>query len=223
MWWVVGGVLITAAVVRWVGGRKPGAAVDPSERIRSAFEALRRGRRVRIAAAPEGPVLIRGKVSPRGAPLTSPLTRRACVYYGLRVDDLTTPQASEYGARQPSTAMLKRRDARSFFVTDETGTALVAFDDAAELAFAVAPETTWSGRKLRDSIAVQEALIKLGIAPSGHILVHEEAIFVGDEVRVIGAGAREVTPDGESPGLREAPTRYVVRATADDVLAILRR
>lgn len=224
MWWVVGGVLIAAAVVRWVSGRKTGAAVDPTDRVELAFEALHRRRRVAIAVAGEGPVLIRGKVSPRDQPLTSPLTQRACVYYDVRIDDLMTPKnESRWAARQPSTAMSKQRDARPFLVTDETGTALVAFDDLAELSFVVAPEIILSGRKIREATGIQAALSKLGVAPLGAIAAHETAIFVGDEVSVVGVGMREVTPDGELAGPRSPPTRYVVRAGTDDLLAILSR
>src|SRR5689334_5549038 len=137
MWWVVGGVLIAAAVLRWASDRIPGVADDSGGRIPRAFEAFHHRRRMAIAAAPEGPVQIRGKVSPRGEPLIAPLTQRACVYYGLRIDNFMAPHMGLHSRRaysgkgEYSTAMLKQRNARPFFVTDETGTALVAFDDPA--------------------------------------------------------------------------------------------
>ena len=222
VWWLVGGVLIAAAVVRWATGReRPGVVLDQSERVRRAFAAVHRRRRVAIAEAGEGPVLIRGKVALRAEQLTSPLTQRACVYYDVRIDDLMTAQGAR-GA-PPSTEMLHQRDARAFLVTDETGTALVACDDLAEVSFVVAPEISLSGRKLREATAVQGALFKLGIPGFGAIAVREAAIFVGDEVTVAGMGMSEVAPDGELAGYRSAPTRYVVRADTDNLLAILKR
>jgi hypothetical protein len=235
VWWLVGGVLIAATVVRWVTGRnqnRPGAVLDQPERVLRAFEAVHRRRRVAIGEAEEGPVLIRGKVSLRSEPLISPLTQRACVFYDVRVDDLMRPSPSstdqsEFGAWAPSTrarsmAMLHQREARPFLVTDETGTALVAFDDLAEVSLVVPAQISLSGRKLREATALESALFKLGVPRFGNVAVHESAIFVGDEVRVAGMGMREVTPDAESAGYRSAPTRYVVRASADSLLAILR-
>lgn len=229
MWWVVGGILIAAAVVRWATGRdRPGAVLDQSERVQRAFKALHRQRRVAIAEAGEGLVLIRGKVSVRAEQLTSPLTQRACVYYDVRVDDLMTPQGSRddrsvFGPGDPSTAMLGQREARPFLVTDETGTALVAFDGLAEVSFVVAPQISLSGRKLREATALHGALFKLGVPPFGAIAVREAAIFVGDEVTVAGMGMSEVAPDGELAGYRFAPTRYVLRADTEHLLAILRK
>jgi hypothetical protein len=221
VWWVAGGVLIAAAIARWVAGRNP--VVDPADRVEWTFRALHGGRRVAIAAAGEGPVLLEGQIFPRDQPLTTPLTQRPCVYFHLRIDDLLAPTLHDSIARQPSTAMLKQREARPFLITDETGTALVAFNDPAELAFVVAPELIWAGRKLRESPGAQDALLKLGVAPLGDIAVHETALFVGDRVRVVGVGTREVAPDGEFTGRRSAPTRYVVRAGAEELLAILKR
>jgi hypothetical protein len=227
VWEIVIAVLITAAVFRWGIRRDP--AVDPAERIPRAFEALHHRRRAMIGEAPEGPVLIRGKVSARRETLTSPMTQQDCVYFDLRVDNLMAPTGTpgnpdSWGKTwHPSTAVLKRRDARPFLVTDETGTAVVAFADLAELSFVVAPETTWSGRKLRESVAVQEALSKLGVAHlRDDIAVHEAALFVGDEVSVVGVGRREVTPDGERAGFRSPPMEYVVRPGGDDLLAVLK-
>lgn len=224
MWWVVGGVLIAAAVVRWVSGRdRPDAVLDQPERVRRAFEAVHRRRRTAIAAAAEGPVLIAGKVAARDEPLTSLLTRRPCVLYDVRIDDsMASRNDSRWTDRQPSTVIFKRRDVRPFFVTDETGTALVAFDGFAEVSFVVAAQS-FSGRKLREATAIQEALFELGVASHGAISVQEAAIFVGDEVSVAGVGMREVAPDGEVAGLRSAPTRYVVRADTEHFLAILKR
>jgi hypothetical protein len=220
VWWVIGGVLIAAAVARWVSGR-PG--VDQSERVQRAFAAVHHRRRVAIAAAEEGAVLIRGKVSARDERLTSPLTQRACVFYDVRIDNLMAPQPSRHSDRLPSTVMLHQRDARPFLVTDETGTALVAFDDLADVSFVVDARISLSGRELHEATAIHSALGNLGFPPFGRIAVDEAAIFVGDEVEVAGLGRREVAPDGEPAGRRSPPTRYVVRAGADALLAILKR
>jgi hypothetical protein len=237
MWWVVGvavafyvvGTVVAGAVMRLGSDGKEPADPDPSEKVQRAFAAVHGRRPVAIATEQEGPVLIRGKVAPRREALTSPLSRRDCVYYDTRIDDFGNlapiPDAAlaPNGPGIPTTAMLKRRDARSFLVTDDTGTALVAFDDLAEVVFVVPEHLYLTGRKLREAADVQQALFGLGVAPAGSIAVHEAAIFVGDEVTVAGVGRREVAPDGESSGYRSAPRRYVVRAAPDGLLGILKR
>jgi hypothetical protein len=221
MWWVAGSVVIAAAVIRWVAGRNP-PPLDQSERIQLAYQALLRRRRVAIASATDGPVLIRGKVSPHAEALTTPVTQRPCVFYNLRIDDLQRLGLSRQppnlvtrlgpGPGLPSTAMLQRRDARPFHVTDETGTARVEFEKPEDVSFFVTAHLSLSGRKLRAATELHHAVLELGVTPFGPIGVEEAAIFVGDEVTVAGVGMRDIAPDGESIGHRNPPMRYVIRA-----------
>ena len=68
MWWVAGGILIAATVVRWVSGRnRAESTLDRADQVERVYTMLRRGRPVAIAAAPDGPVVFKGKVSASGA------------------------------------------------------------------------------------------------------------------------------------------------------------
>jgi hypothetical protein len=208
VWWIVAGFVAAAATARWLSGRDvPVGGRDDPERVPNAFQTLRR-RRTAIASAQEGPVLIRGKVSAFGEPLTSPLEQRACVFYQLHATGLVAP--------------LHAREARPFLVTDDTGTAEVAFDNLTDVCFFVAPQLSLSGRKLRANPAMQAAVLKLGVSIVG-VTVTEAAIFVGDTVTVAGVGRREATPSGEARGFRDVPTRYVLRGDPDCMLAVGKR
>ncbi len=51
----------------------------------------------------------------------------------------------------------------------------------------------------------------------------EGVIEVGDVVEVLGRGARRVVPGGQSFGYRAAPEEYVVEATEDAPLILVKR
>jgi hypothetical protein len=55
VWWAIGGIVVAAAVLRWISGRN--RAPDRSEMITRAYATLRRGRPAAIAFAGEGPVV----------------------------------------------------------------------------------------------------------------------------------------------------------------------
>ena len=74
MWWMVGGVVIAAAAVRWMTGRNDDAPLDRADQIGRAYAAARRRRPVPIASASDGHVVFRGKVSAQGSPLVTRLT-----------------------------------------------------------------------------------------------------------------------------------------------------
>ncbi|HLK89171.1 MAG TPA: hypothetical protein VKZ18_04700 [Polyangia bacterium] len=204
MWWLIGSAVafyVAATVVaqavtrRGADGKQP-REIGHSDKVQRAFAAVNGRRTVPIGLEREGPVLIRGKVAPHHEPLTAPFVPRDCVYYDS--EGLS--------------------DGRSFLVTDETGTALVAFDDLAEVVFAVPRELCPTGAKPR-----QAADRARGVAATLPTAVLQAAILVGDEVTVAGVGRLEVAPDGESRGPRSAPMRYVVRADPDGLLGILKR
>jgi hypothetical protein len=233
MWWMVGGVLIAAATVRWITGRNEvDRPLDRSEQVQRAYAEVRHGRRVTIASATDGPVVFRGKVSAEGAPLVTRLGQQPCVFSDLRVDDLTLlgpPQS--YGRltgqpaypTTPSTVVLRERHVRPFLITDETGTAEVRIDDVADVSFVIAPHLSLQGRQLRASEAGANALSRLGLAPFRGLVVTEAAIFVGDTITIAGMGMREVSPSMASAGYREVPMRFVVRGGTNSVMAILKK
>jgi hypothetical protein len=223
VWWIVGGVLIAAAAVRWVARKHRAEPVlDHPGKVERAYEALRRGHPVAIEAAGEGPVLLRGTVSVAGAALVAPITGRPCVFFDMRVEDLLRG-AGDRSPRPVSTAIRHKRHAQPFLVTDETGTAEVTFEDAADVSFVAEPHLALDGHRLRESESVLNVLKTLGIRRAEKIAVTEAAIFVGDTVDVVGVGTREVAPAGESAGYRDLPMRYAVRAGTNRVLAIRKR
>jgi hypothetical protein len=196
-WWAVGGVALGVVAVRWLLGPDP--APDRRDQVALAHAALRRRRRSAIGSAAEGPVRLVGRVSrsaAAGEPLVAPMSGRPCVYY-----EVVYPISQWRLMQRPNgTPVLdpssRNRRAQSFVLTDDSGTAEIAFDDPADVTFEVAG----------------------GDGPPP-----ETAIFLGDEVTVVGVGAREVVVGGESTGYRAPPTRYVVRGGSGSVLAILRK
>jgi hypothetical protein len=221
MWWALGGILVVAAALRWMSGRKH--TPDRAEMVGRAYETLQRARPVAIASAPNGPVVIRGRVSPVGEALSAPATERPCVFYDFRIDDvMSIPRTPAISDPAPvSTAIFHRRRAQPFLVVDESGAAQVAFDDVADVSFVVEEELALRGEDLRSSRTLVDLLFQLEVPP-GRIAASESAIYVGDTVTVAGVGTPEIVPSAESAGYREPPTRYVVRAGADVVLMVKR-
>jgi hypothetical protein len=225
MWWMVGGVLIAAAAVRWLTGRNGAdAPLDRADQVARAYAAARYGRPVAIASASEGPVVFRGKVSAAGAPFVTRLSEQPCVVSDLRVDDLERQEPTpEFKDSKPqSITVLRERQAQPFLITDETGTAEVRIDDVADVSFVLAPHLSLKGRRLRASAGVANTLFKLGLAPQGALLVTEAAVFVGDTVTVAGVGRRELSPGVPTAGFRQVPMRFVVRGGTNDVMAIVK-
>jgi hypothetical protein len=232
MWWVVGGIFIAAAAVRWHTGRNGAETpLERADRVQRGYAAVRSGRPVAIASASDGPVVLRGKVSAEETPLVTRVSQQPCVFSELRVDDLarlgtvtsyshggilsTSPQTS-------STEVLHERRARSFLITDETGTAEVRIDEVTDVSFVIAPHLSLKGRQLR-APAVANTLLSLGLPAFGKLVVTESAIFVGDTVTVAGIGMREVSPSVTTAGYREVPMRFVVRGGPTEMLALLKK
>lgn len=221
MWWAIGGIVVVAAILRWFSGRS--RSPDRSEMISRAHATLRRGRPVAIALAGEGPVVIRGKVSAAGPPLTAPLTQRPCVFYNVPylVVSAVPAAAGSLGEGAPSggegivVSSTTERDRRgqAFLVTDDSGTAEVAFDDVEDVSFLVEP------------VESPQAVSSASDAPQGlsfRAANSEAALFVGDTVTVAGEGKREVPRDSDASGHSQPRTRYVVRAGATMVLMVRR-
>jgi hypothetical protein len=221
VWWAIGGVVVAAAVLSWILGRN--SAPDRSEMIKRAYATLRRGRAAAIAVAAEGPVVIRGTVSAVGPPLIAPLSQRPCVFSNVPylVVSQVPDQANSLPEGAPSsgegvavsTTMERELRGRTFLVTDETGTAEVAFPDVADVSFLVepveVPQPVVSGADLSGGLPLRAAK-------------EEAAIFVGDTVTVAGVGTREFALGPDSSGDRQQPGRYVVRAGANMVLMVRR-
>jgi hypothetical protein len=157
-----------------------------------------------------------GRVKQRAEPLRAPISGRPCVAFQADVEEL---QGEEWISR------LRVREAQSFLVVDETGSALVDANGPFELGL-VTDEQGSSG--LFGSIgAAQLQVVKSHLSSgnewfgrSNKARYREGILKVGQLVAVGGNGAREITGEAAAPGLREAPTWLVLRGTADDRLLI---
>jgi hypothetical protein len=104
------------------------------------------------------------------------------------------------------------RRGQTFLVSDESGTAEVAFPDVADVSFLVKPVDLPQPVSSRVDSSRELPL---------RMAIRESAIFVGDTVTVAGVGTREVTLGSDSSAYRQA-TRYVVRAGTNMVLMVRR-
>ena len=126
-----------------------------------------------------------------------------------------------------------------FRIEDGTGTALIAFQGAGpELRSAIGPrfvdchiprDVTESGgvflrRKAprSEALAREYGLIDYGLFGS-RLSGAEGVIEVGDVVDVFGRGGRLIGPGGQSWGYRTPPEEYVVEATEDAPLILVKR
>ncbi|MBK9033180.1 MAG: hypothetical protein IPL61_18230 [Myxococcales bacterium] len=193
-----------------------GAAAGAVARFARQAEA-RRGLagavRATIAAAPEGTrVHLIGTVD-ADDPLTAPISRRSCVYYGITVEE-------ELGAAWQAVYA----DARAvpFVVSDGTGRALI---DARGAEIEID-----AGRRVgmldRTSLAALGGDVAIRLhgnsALRGPRLRYREVAFcLGDTIAVIGTAVREPDPDAVAAvtGYREGPpTRLRLGRSADHAL-----
>jgi hypothetical protein len=219
VWWAIGGIVVMAAAARWIFGRNH--VPDRVDRMQRALKTLHRRRPVAIAFAPDGPVVIRGRVSTTGAPLTAPMSGRACVYFHALRAVISEPVDADVDAEGASTSEGRRfqadhdRRGQPFLVTDESGTAEVAFEDVADVSFIVeqiAPPTAPGAAHMLEQLSLDSNYVPIG----------EVAVFVGDTVTVAGVGLHEVAPGGPSAGYRQPPGRYMVRADGEMLLMVKR-
>ena len=73
-----------------------------------------------------------------------------------------------------------------------------------------------------EALAREYGLIDYGLLGS-HLAGSEGVIEVGDVVDVLGRGGRLIGPNGQSSGYRTPPEEYVVEATEDAPLILVKR
>jgi hypothetical protein len=177
-----------------------------------------------IAEAPEGErVKLVGVVEPDGEPLRAPLSGRSCAYYAVLVEE------GHEGPIGTWRTVAREQAGRRFRLRDASGSALVELQGAN--ATAVEDRRWLSGvyHPLRPELAA--FLERHGQKPTGLLLPRRlryiEGTFVfGAQVTVVGTARWEpdpAPPPGSATGYRQAPTRLVVRASADAPLRVTNR
>ena len=69
--------------------------------------------------------------------------------------------------------------------------------------------------------ANDHGLANPGLIIPNRLLASEGVVLPGDQVAVVGFGASQITPTGESSGYRSPPREYVVEASEDTPLTLV--
>jgi hypothetical protein len=173
-------------------------------RRRARWHRLKRAKAVPIGSLPRGErVLITGVIAARGELLTSTLGQQPCIGYSAAVETSL--------GDNPWQSVLTSVECGSFYVTDESGTALVeepiVIARSPGAAWEVPPRSAWPvtvGEKIRS----QEMLLR-----------------PGDRVSVLGRVTMEIDPAGRGsyreppmlPHLRGSDSDPVIVANADEL------
>jgi hypothetical protein len=185
---ILGVLALVATVPRLVVGH----------RRRARWRALSRAQRVAIAALSQGGLTrITGTIEPRGALVTSPIALQPCVGYSTVVEVATKWVTWRM--------VMNSMKCGSFYVKDETGTALVE-----EPIFVVrGPGTTW------------ETPPESAWQPTGNqrVRCHEVLLQPGDRVSVLGRVTMELDPAGRG-SYREAPVLAHLKGSADEPVVV---
>jgi hypothetical protein len=190
--------------------------LGPEARLKRSL--LRRPRvAIRDASGPG--LRIDGQVHQREEPLLAPVSRRACVAFHLVVEEWLG---------RGWTTLLELRGARSFELSDETGTAVVDTDGPFSLGLRV-DETGKTGWPTRMDPSREEALKRLletAYNPNEEwpdkawTVRYSEAILRdGEWASVGGNGVRDLDPAGSGHG-RTPPERLVLRGTEKEPVLI---
>jgi hypothetical protein len=167
-------------------------------RRRARWHTLKRAKAVAIASLPPGErAMITGVIAARGELLTSALGQQPCIGYSAAVQTAL--------GDNPWTSVLASVECSSFYVTDESGTAVVeepiviARNPGA--AWEVPPTSAWPvivGERIRS----QEMLLR-----------------PGDRVSVLGRATMEIDPAGRG-SYREPPMLPHMRGTDKDPVIV---
>lgn len=173
-------------------------------RRRTQWHAIKSAKAVAIASLPQGQLAkITGTIAPRGALLTSAINSKACIGYCVALETVT--------GDRPWQRVLSLMECGSFYVTDESGTALVeepiVIVRPAGAAWETPPRSAWPRTK-GERIRCQEMLLR-----------------PGDQVSVLGRATMEIDPAGRGsyreppmvPHMRGSDKDPVIVANADEL------
>ena len=167
-------------------------------RRRTRWHAIKSAKPVAIASLPPGELAkITGTIAPRGALLTSPIHSQECIGYCVALETLT--------GDRPWQRVLNSAECSSFYVTDESGTALVeepiVIVRPSGAAWETPPRSAWP-RVKGERIRCQEMLLR-----------------PGDQVSVLGRATMEIDPAGRG-SYREPPMLPHMRGSDKDPIIV---
>lgn len=167
-------------------------------RRRARWHTLKRAKTVPIASLPQGErAMITGVIAARGELLTSAIGEQPCIGYSATVETAL--------GDKPWQAVLSAVDCGSFYVTDESGTAVVegpvviARNPGA--AWEVPPSSAWPVT-VGETVRSQEMLLR-----------------PGDRVSVLGRATMEIDPAGRG-SYREPPMLPHMRGSDKDPVVV---
>ncbi len=209
--------IVGTAFVLGLGGRLEYLYRQPERR---AGRALRAMPATTIARVKDGRIvkIVGDVVAERGGTVEAPLSRRACVYYSLVVEQYrATPAGSNWHA------IIEERRGVDFLLRDESDVALVRIgagdvpslrpDRNARLpSFAAAREDL--ERLLADRGRPAEGLVS-GV----EYRAHEAVVIAGGRTAVGGLARRLPNPEA-ARGYRDAPTLVVLQGTESHPLLL---
>jgi len=173
---------------------------------------LKSAQRVPIRKVADGTtVKIGGRLSYAGDPLEAPLSGRACACWQVVIErQVRSGNSCEWEE------LIRDQEARSFFVEDETGRALV---EARNPAVALNQDAHFSSGTFNDATERLEAFLashgktSVGLLGFNIDMRYREGVLEeGEVVSAWGRARLEPDPDGATSagGYREAPTRVVI-------------
>ncbi len=186
-------------------------------RDRRVKRALRSVKPTPIRDARDGKaVKIVGELVYAGRTIEAALSRRACAYYSVRVEEYRSR-----GTRGGHWQQIVREDIGiDFYVRDETGTALVRIPGGNSTAF---PALVWDKKArtspiLADDPDLARYLGQRGVSVEGsffrkNLRAYEGVLEAGERVAVGGLARWIPDPDAAGGNYRETPKRLVLEAS----------
>lgn len=166
-----------------------------------------------IAQAGEGQLVrVSGAIQPMETVLTSPLSKKPCVFFETTVEEYRSS-----GKSGKWVTIIRETNACDFFIKDETGRAVIKTANMRVLPVKDYEQTSGT---LNDATPELEAfLTKHGHKSTGWIfnknLRYREGVFSpGERIAVLGFARREQDPDptAAGSGYRDTPKRLVLEA-----------
>jgi hypothetical protein len=170
-------------------------------------------------------VRVTGRVHAGGQLIRAPVSGRSCVAFHLLIEEWRT--AGRFVSQWD--VLLELQDVRPFSIVDETAEAMV--DPGGPTSVVLVFDRIGPSRRFDEVDRAQFTQLKQVLKSAGistttffggsKVLRFREGVLEeGEEVSAGARGVGEIRPDGERLGLREPPTRVVLRGSAEEPLLI---
>jgi hypothetical protein len=185
---------------------------------------LARRRRVPIRTIGDDIVRVTGRVRAGSELIQAPVSGRPCVAFHLLIEQWVNVR------RVPRwDVLLELQDVRPFSIVDESAEAMI--DPDGPTAVVLVFDKSGPSRRFDEADRTQFKELKRILESAGisitfwlggsKILRFREGVLEeGEEVSAGARGVGEIRPDGERLGLREPPTRVVLRGSEEEPLLI---